>query len=61
MADLKEQILSKYETYVRLGQPHNTTPIFLKENTLDAMEDYAKELLNGFWKWYVKLSIEELQ
>jgi hypothetical protein len=45
MSDLKEQILSKYETYVTLTQPHNTTPIFLKENVLEAMEEYANEIL----------------
>jgi Zn finger protein HypA/HybF involved in hydrogenase expression len=37
--------LSKYETYVTLTQPHNTTPIFLKENVLEAMEEYANEIL----------------
>ena len=35
-----EEIISKYETYVRLSQPHNTTPIFLKENVLLMMEEY---------------------
>ena len=34
-----EEILKKYETYVRLGQPHNTTPISLKENVLEAMDE----------------------
>ena len=47
MSDLKEQILSKYETYVTLKQPHNTTPIFLKENVLAAMEEYAKEVVKN--------------
>ena len=37
-----EEILIKYETYVTMGQPHNSTPIFLKENVLAAMEEYAK-------------------
>ena len=36
-----EDILSKYETYVKISQPYNTTPIFLKENVLKAMEEYA--------------------
>lgn len=44
--DLKEQILSKYETYVTLTLPHNTTPIFLKENVLLAMEEYADEIVS---------------
>ena len=38
-----EEILSRYETYVKLSQPHNTTPIFLKENVLLAMKEYAKQ------------------
>lgn len=33
-----EEILKKYETYVTL----NTTPIFLKENVLQAMDEYGK-------------------
>jgi len=44
--DLKEKILSKYETYVTMKQPHNTTPIFLKEAVLEAMEEYRVLLLN---------------
>jgi hypothetical protein len=46
-SDLKEQILSKYENYVSLTQPHNRIPIFLKENVLEAMDEYANEMLSA--------------
>ena len=38
-----EEMLERYETFVKLGQPHNTTPIFLKENVLTVMKEYAKQ------------------
>lgn len=40
-------ILSKYETYVIIGHPHNQTPIFLQENVLQAMQESNTELLNA--------------
>jgi hypothetical protein len=35
--EVKEGILKRYETYIAV----NSTPIFLKENVLKAMEEYA--------------------
>jgi hypothetical protein len=46
----KEDILKQYETYVIIGQPHNTTPIFLKENVLLAMEEYAQQQVKNLNK-----------
>ena len=40
-----DRIISKYETYVRIKQPYNTEPIFLKENIKLMMVDFGKELL----------------
>jgi len=38
-----EEILQKFETYVTMKQPHNHTPIFLKENVLIAMREACEK------------------
>ena len=46
----KDEILERYETYVRA----NTTPIFLKENVLLAMDEYAQQQIELLEKPKIK-------
>ena len=41
-----EYILQEFETYVTLGQPHNQTPIFLKESCLIAMKKACEQTVD---------------
>lgn len=47
----KQEILKKYETYVTIDQPHNKTPIFLQDNVLEAMEEYANQEAKAYASW----------
>ena len=47
----KQEILKKYETYVTISQPNNKTPIFLQENVLLAMDEYAEQEAKAYASW----------
>jgi hypothetical protein len=34
-----EELIKKYETFVTMSQPYNTTPIFLKDSVLEVMRE----------------------
>lgn len=39
------EIIKRYETFVTISQPHNTEPIFLKENVKELCIEFGEELL----------------
>lgn len=40
-----DEIIKSYETFVTISQPHNTEPIFLKENVRNICMEFGKQLL----------------